>query len=382
MKTIKTITYALVFFAAGIFFSQYLSTQALVEGLPVQRADSELFIEVWNILEEHYPFEEPSSEEKVYAAISGLARSYDDPYTSFLPPVDAHYFNETVSGAFGGIGAEVTSESGYIVVISPLKESPAQKAGLQPGDVITTIDGTDAIGMPLNKAVSLMRGDTGTDVILEIVREDEPEQVTITITRDIVSIPVIETEAYDDTFVITLFNFNEESRNAFTAAIQEFSDSGKERLLLDLRNNPGGYLEAANYIASYFLPQGEVIVKEDSGKNSVDEKVYRSTGHELLQRRDFELGILVNRGSASASEILAIALQEHDKATILGETTYGKGSVQELIQLPQDTALKVTIAKWVSPDGTYLEGRGVIPDVVIDDILSEDEQLQEALASF
>lgn len=382
---IRSVILALVFFAGGAFFQQQISTAQVPDDIALHGEDMDLLWTVWNTLEQQYPFQEPTTQDKLYAAAKGVANSYGDDYTVFLPPRDTTYFNETVSGEFGGIGAEVSLDSGYLVIVAPLEGSPAQSAGLMPGDIIIEIDGEDIVGMSLNEAISLLRGKPKTEVKLTVARIDESETLEISVTRDIVIVPIVETDIIDDTFVIQLFNFNEDSRKAFTAAIREFKTSGKEHLLIDLRNNPGGYLEAATYIASYFLPQGKVIVREDSGLKKEQEQVYRSTGHDLLHGDDIDLGILVNYGSASASEILAGALQEHEKAVILGETTFGKGSVQELIQLPQKTALKVTIAKWVTPLGEYIDQKGIVPDIVIEretEPSSEDEQLKRAIKAF
>jgi carboxyl-terminal processing protease len=372
---------ALLIFAAGFAFSQAYTVVSVPQEVSAESEDLQLFWQVWNLLEEKYPFEEPSASEKFYGAIAGLARSYGDDYTTFLPPVEAEYFNDTVSGEFGGIGAEVDVSRGLLVIVAPLEDSPAQAAGLKAGDIILKVDDVDVVGMSIDEAVGYIRGEVGTPVTLNILREGQEEAQDITVVRQIVTIPIAETEIIDDTFVLSLFNFNEASREEFRKVIREFKRSGKEKLILDLRNNPGGYLEAAIDITSYFLPQGKVIVTEDFGSSSQDNEVYRSTGHELLEDYDFQMVILVNYGSASASEIVAAALLEHDKATVIGEPSFGKGSVQQLIQLAQDTSLKVTIARWLTPKGNQIDQDGIVPDIIVEEDFEteQDEQLLKAL---
>ena len=375
------IALGLSIFFLGFAISRAYSIVSVPDEVTAQQEDLELFWRVWNTLEGKYPFEEPTTQEKFYAAIEGLTRSYGDSYTSFLPPQEATFFNETVTGEFGGIGAEVNLVSGLMVIVSPLENSPAQEAGLMPGDIVTKINGEEIIGKTLTQATSLIRGEVGTDVTLTIVREGVDDTKDTTITRDIVTVPVIETKNIENVFVIALFNFNETSQDEFEKALKEFKKTDSERLLIDLRNNPGGYLEAATGISSYFLPQGKVIVKEDFGNSGREDYIYRSSGNSLLKDKEYDVAVLVNRGSASASEILAAALADHDVATIIGEQTFGKGSVQELIQLPNDTALKVTIARWLTPNGTVIQDEGIIPGLPVRDDATtiEDEQLLRAV---
>ena len=378
---ISRIIIALIIFVAGAAFSQAYTKVNVPQEVSAQSEDLELFWQVWNILEEKYPFDEPEISDKFYGAIAGLARSYGDDYTSFLPPAESEYFNDTVSGEFGGIGAEVDISSGLLVIVAPLKGSPSEAAGLKAGDIVLTIDDVDVVGMTIDEAVGLIRGEVGTPVSLGIIREGQDEAQEITVVRQIVTIPIAETQIIDDVFVISLFNFNEASREEFKKVITEFKESGKQKLILDLRNNPGGYLQAAIDIASYFMPQGKVIVTEDFGSSQVPTEIYRSSGHELLEDRAFDMVVLVNYGSASASEIVAAALLEHNIATVIGETTFGKGSVQELIQLPQNTSLKVTIARWLTPKGNQINEEGIVPDIIIEEDFDteQDEQLLRAL---
>lgn len=369
------------FFALG-FFSfygfNYLKQQQIKEH------DLGLFWQVWNLLEEKYPFEEPTENDKIHGAIAGLVDSYGDEYSTFFPPAKSEFFNQTISGEFGGIGVEIGIRAGYLTVIAPLKDSPGENAGLLPGDIVTEVDGVDIAGMTTDEAIALIRGEKGTEVVLSIRRFDSPEPLVISIIRDIVVVPVIDTDIKDDTFIISLYNFNEMSEEPFKEAVEEFKASDTNQLILDLRNNPGGFLTSAIDMASYFIEQGKVVVIEQSGLGEDSEYIFRSTGHELLQDTEFEMIVLINEGSASASEILAGALRDHNVARVAGERSYGKGSVQELIDLPQKTSLKVTISEWLTPNRDHISKVGIEPDVYIPFYpeTSEDTQLLETIELF
>lgn len=376
----RTIIFAIIFFTLGIAVQRYVP---VARGLSEteQQYDLSLFWKVWNLMESKYPFEAPTDQERLYGAIEGLVDSYNDDYTVFLPPTESKNFENTISGSFGGIGVEIEIIDGLLTVVAPLENSPAQKAGVKSGDVIVEVDKTKLDGLSFNETLQRIRGKVGTKVTLTIVRSGVDEKIDIPITRDIVKIPVTKTETIDDVFIIHLYNFNEESTQYFKDAINEFEKSGKKKLILDLRNNPGGFLSSAIDVASYFIPQGKTIVKEDFGRDDKPNVKYRSVGHKNISSKKINMIILVNKGSASASEIVAGALQEHKIATVIGETSFGKGSVQELIKLPGETSLKVTIAHWLTPNGNQITGKGVIPDIIVkqegDDRI--DEQLEKAL---
>lgn len=379
---IREIMLALVFFVMGYFSFNLLHSTPIIG---TENKDLALFWKVWSIMEEKYPFDEPNNQEKIYGAIEGLVASYGDEYSSFLPPVRSEFFTQTIAGEFGGAGMEIGVREGYLSVISPLKNSPAEKAGILPNDIITHIDGIDITGFSLDEAIGKIRGKVGTTVVLTIVRKGEMEPIEITVTREVVHIPIIETEEIDQTFIIHLYNFNESSDDAFEDALKKFKSSGKDQLLIDVRNNPGGYLGSAINIASYFLKQGDIVVREQHGEKESDQTIYRSRGYDLLKDQTFKTIVLINEGSASASEILAGALEENDIATIVGEASYGKGSVQELIPLPNDTSLKVTVAKWLTPQGNQISKVGIEPQILIsasEEDEEEDTQLTEALNVF
>lgn len=379
---LKNIAIAVLFFVLGFVLSDFASQK---ERYNSNNADLSLFWDVWNTMEEYYPFDEPENEDKVYSAIEGLVSSYDDEYSSFFPPVESEFFAQTIAGTFAGIGAEISIRNGFLSVVAPLKNSPAEKSGVKAGDIITHVDDIDISGDTLDRAIARIRGPIGTEVKLSIVRIDEvePEEIDIYINRDTVNIPVLETRQEEDIFIIHLYNFNSSAEEKFNEAILEFKESGLDKLILDVRNNPGGFLEASVDIASYFLPQGSVVLREKLGENKED-KIYRSKGNNLLQGLEFQTIILQNNGSASASEIIAGALRDNGIATIAGEQSFGKGSVQQLIGLPKNTALKVTVAKWLTPNNNQISEVGITPDFeILQDYDSlEDIQLQETLKLF
>ncbi len=378
-KYIIIIITAIIFFMIG-FYVNVIRVNKIENKTEVpNNEDFTLFWDVWRTLEEKYPFDEPDESDKRYDAIRGLVASYNDDYSIFFPPKKSQQFKETVVGKFGGAGMEVTKYKGYLVVISPLKGSPAEKAGFLPGDIIIKIGDTDTYGVDLNDLISLIRGDVGTIVNMTVIRDNNDGTIKLSLTRDIIKIPVLDTEIIDDTFVISLFNFNKESDNDFKKAILEFKKSGLKNLILDLRNNPGGYMSSAINIASYFIDQGNIIVKENFGDSGEKESIHRSKGFDDIRNIDYKLAVLINRGSASASEIVAGALQDNNRAIIIGEKSFGKGSVQELINMKEGTSLKVTIAKWFTPNGNQISRKGISPDVEMGEFKDSDDYFDKAI---
>lgn len=330
------------------------------------KADFSPFWKVWNTINEKYPgASEVSDQDKIYGAISGLVGSLNDPYSVFFAPDEAKSFQETIAGNFIGVGMEVGIKDRVLTVIAPLKDTPAYKAGIKAGDKILKIDKTITSELTIDKAIKLIRGEKGTTVVFTIFRNGEKEPQEITVVRDVINMPTLDTEVRPDgIFVIKLYSFSENSANLFRAAIKKFAESKSDRLLLDLRGNPGGYLSAAVDISSWFLPEGKPVVIEDSGKNS-KQKVFRSTGHNVFNDK-LKFVILIDGGSASASEIVSGAMQDHGIAKLVGSQSYGKGSVQEVTDVTSDTIFKVTIAKWLTPNGSSISKKGLTPDVRVD----------------
>lgn len=368
-------------YAAGHSTFPFSKTQAS------EQVDMTAFWKVWNALEENYvsasSTENISDEDKMYGAIAGLVDSLGDPYTMFFTPEEKEEFDETLTGTFSGVGMEVDVRDDVLTVVAPLKGSPSEKAGIMSGDRIIEIDGKTTQKMSSDEAVTLIRGPKGSVVTLRVVRKDETTPREIKITRDTIVVPTIETEQIGDVFVIRLYSFGANATNEFRQALRSFVSSNKKKLVLDLRGNPGGYLDAAVDISSWFLPAGKTVVSEDFGEGE-DPKVFRSKGYNVFGS-DLKMAVLIDGGSASASEIVAGALREHGVATLVGQQSFGKGSVQELIDITPTTALKVTIARWLTPNGTSISEGGLTPDHVVEFDAElyrekkEDNQLQKAI---
>ena len=309
--------------------------------------------------------EKADTQTRVYGAIAGMVASLGDPYTVFFPPVESKTFSEEIGGQIEGVGMEVDVRDGVLTVIAPVKDSPAYKAGIKAGDKILKIDEKSTEGLITEEAIKLIRGKKGTTVTLTLFREGAKEPLVISIVRDVINLPTVDTETKNGVFVIHLYTFSAISPNLFRDALREFYESGNNKLIIDLRGNPGGYLEAAQDMASWFLPAGAVIVKEDFRKES-DVQIFRSRGYNIFND-SLKLAILIDGGSASASEILAGALHDHGKATLIGTRSFGKGSVQELFEITDNpkTSLKVTIAKWLTPNGLSISHQGLTPDVEV-----------------
>ncbi len=326
------------------------------------------FWRVWNTLEgKHVGIRatstEPTDKEKIWGAIEGLAESYGDPYTVFLRPQEAKTFREDISGSFSGVGMEIGIRNNALTVIAPLKDTPAERAGIKTGDVIVAIDGVPTEGVSVDVAVQRIRGEKGTAVVLKMYRDGKTEDISVV--RDTVRVPTIEW-TYDrenDVFVISMYTFAAQADRAFTRALADFRGTGSKNLLIDLRGNPGGYLDSAVLLASHFIPKGEVVVIEDYGGNE-ERVLHRSKGTGGVPQGT-RTAILINQGSASASEILAGALQDYQIAKIIGEQSFGKGSVQELIDVAGGS-LKITIARWLTPLEQSISDGGLTPDITVE----------------
>lgn len=352
---------------------------------PDPEANLENLWKVWNVLNTRFVQTHgsttPTTQEKLWGALEGLTASFGDPYTVFMRPSDAKIFAEDIAGNFSGVGMEVGAKDGIITVIAPLKGTPAERAGIQSGDQIIAIDEKSTEGMSTDEAVKLIRGEKGTTVTFTMIRAGE--RVAISVVRDTIEVPTLETEVANTkgVFVISLYSFTANSGSLFNKALAEFRASGSRMLLIDLRGNPGGYLESAVSMASHFLPDGAAVVTEDY-KGHQENVVHRSRGTGGIPEGT-KVAILIDQGSASASEILAGALQDAGIATLIGTRSFGKGSVQELVNI-DGGSLKITVARWLTPSGRSISDGGLTADIQVehtkeDTAAGKDPQKERAI---
>ena len=392
-----TVLVAVVAFAGGLEFSSiHKSASAAVvsDAMPAD-VDFSTVWKAWHTIDEKFvpaavatstkiaSTTAESNQERVYGMISGLAASLNDPYTYFLPPVENQQFSDNMSGKFEGVGMEIAVKDQVLTVVTPLKGTPSERAGIKSGDQILKIDGESTENVDVDAAVKMIRGPKGSQVTLTVSRQGWTEPREIKVTRDVINVPIVTSEARKDgVFVISVATFTATAPDLFRNALREFIKSGDTKLVLDLRGNPGGYLDAAVDMASWFLPSGAVIVTEDYAGHATN-IIHRSSGYDVFNK-NLKMVILVNKGSASASEILADALRHYGVGKMVGTNTFGKGSVQELVTITPDTALKVTVARWLGPDGIQIPREGITPDVKVDvtddDIKSgKDPQMDKAV---
>jgi carboxyl-terminal processing protease len=339
-----------------------------------------LLREVWSLVNEEYYGELPSTDEQTYGAIRGMLNTLDDEYTSFTEPQIAEIRRADASGSFEGIGALVNmNEDGILQIVEPYEDSPAAKAGLRAGDLVLAVDGKSIEGYGIYEAIALIRGPEGTQVKLKIKRGDqEPFEVTITRARQ--DIRIVESEMLPDNIgYVSLYEFSSKATLRLEQAIQELLDQGASSLIFDLRGNPGGFLPQAVQVSDLFLPNGLILIERRSDGQEIE---YTSTDAGLAE--DIPLVVLVNGGSASASEIVAGAIQDRDRGVLIGETTFGKGSVQLLHTLSDGSELRVTVARWFTPNDRAIHGEGLEPDIVVpltaeDHEAGQDPQLDRAI---
>jgi len=377
-----------VVFGAGFYFGQAQQPALPPEGIinaelgKPQGLDFSLFWEAWRTLEENFVDQSKMDYQKMlYGAISGMVSSLKDPYTVYMPPEDAKVFKEDVSGEFQGVGMEIGIRQGELTVIAPLEGTPAQRAGLRAGDKIVKIDDTYTTDLTSDEAVKLIRGEKGTKVVLTIFREGWTQAKDFEITREVIEVPSLKWVMKEENIAyINLYQFSETATGAFNKAAAEILTSSASGIILDLRDNPGGYLEVAQDIAGWFLERGSLVTIEDFGGSALNQE-YRASGSGQLS--SYPLVVLMNQGSASGSEILAGALRDVRGVKLVGVQSFGKGSVQTLKEL-EEGSLKVTVAKWLTPNGTLIDKEGLKPDVEIEltenDIDEEkDPQLDKAI---
>jgi len=346
-----------------------------------ENVDFSIFWEVWRQAERNFlDRAEMDYQAMIYGAITGMVNSLGDPYTNFFEPEDAEEFEQELLGKYQGVGMVVGIKDKELIVISPFKGSPAERAGLKPGDNILKIENVYTTDISIEKAVELIKGPEGTKVKLLIEREGWENAKEIEIQRELIKIPTLEWEIKNENIaLIKIYQFNGILNSEFRKIVPEVLNSKADKIILDLRNNPGGYLETAQDIAGWFLEKGTVILLEDEGENK-EQKVYKSKGPATFS--SFPIVVLINSGSASASEILAGALRDQRGVQLVGETSFGKGSVQKPISLSDGSFLKVTIARWLTPSGHCIDEMGLEPDVAVEALEDETEkdlQLEKAI---
>lgn len=379
-----------LFLAAIVFGSFALGNyygKNQCEICPPEELNFSLFWEAYHKLQEKFVNkEEIDSQKIIYGAISGMVESLEDPYTIFLNPEDTKVFMEDVRGIFEGVGMEIGIREKQLTVIAPLEGTPAQEAGLRAGDKIIKINDVFTRGITVEKAVKMIRGPKGTAVSLTISRNGWTESKEFSIKRATIEVPSLKWELKDTSegssiAYLKLYQFSEKARTDFKKAAAEILASPAQKIILDLRNNPGGYLCVAQDIAGWFLEKGQIVVIEDFGEEEL-KKEYKASGPEKLL--SYPIVILINQGSASASEILAGALRDNRKILLIGENSYGKGSVQELENLKKGSSLKITVANWLTPTGLLITDQGLKPDIEVkmteeDYEEGKDPQLEKAI---
>ncbi len=342
--------------------------------------DFDLFWDTWELISERYVDQPVSQTQLLYGAIDGLVNSLEDPHSLFLTPEVNEDFLQELSGSFFGVGAEIAIKNKQLQIVAPLPDTPAERAGLRPGDLIFKIDEMETAGISIDYAVSKIRGQKGTSVVLTIYREGEDQAREITIVRDEIKITSVSWKMLEGNIAyIELRYFNGDTASEFKRMAKEIVTQNPDHIILDMRNNPGGFLDTAIQIASQFIEEG-TIVSEQSFDGVVVESP--AVGKALLA--GYPVTVLINEGSASASEIVAGALKDYNVATVIGMQSFGKGSVQTLYDLPDGSSVKLTIAKWLTPSGATIEGEGITPDIIVDLTLEDwnenkDPQLERAL---
>jgi len=346
-----------------------------------KEVDFGVFWEAWKMVEDEYTLEPLDYQKMVYGAVSGMVNSLGDPYTAFFTPEDREMFEQDMKGSFSGIGAEIGFKDKFLTIIAPLEDSPAQKAGVLAGDKILKVDEREIIGMNIDEAVSIIRGEKGTKVKLLISRNGLDELKEIEITRDVIKIETVEWELKNNKIAyIKISQFKEETAAEFNSQINNILVNDPAGIIVDLRNNPGGYVNILEDMAGRFLNKGDVIFTEDFGNGK--KEVYRAEGDNKF--KDIPVVILINEGSASASEIFAGALKDNNGAKLVGKKTFGKGLVQEMQNLKDGSALKITVARWLTPSGIDINKEGIKPDYEVEMTLEDyennkDPQLEKAM---
>lgn len=346
-----------------------------------ETVNMQIFWDTWNILNGKYV--DPhvlDSQEMIFGAVGGMVNALEDPYTGFMTPKENKEFQDSLEGTLEGIGAELTLRNGMITVISPLKGSPAKAAGLQPEDIIIEVDGEAASDMTFEQVVMKIRGEKGTAVVLTILRKTEQEPLDISIIRDQININSVDWEMKDGIAIIEVNQFGNGTRYEFSKAVNDILNQRPEGAILDLRYNGGGYLDGAVDIVSEFIEQGKVVTIKK--RNPEEDEVIYANGQARIT--SIPLVVLINKGSASASEIVAGAIQDSNRGYIIGEQSFGKGTVQEVENLIGGASLRITVAKWFTPNDNNISEVGITPDLIVERTTedfenNEDPQLDAAI---
>ncbi len=335
---------------------------------------SDILQAVWQLINDEYLYQEKvKADEAAYSAIEGMVQSLDDPYTTFLRPAKAQNFRSQIKGEVTGIGAQVEDKSGVLTIVTPLTGSPAERAGLLPGDEILAADGTSLTGIGFLEAVDRVRGPKGTSVRLRIRRGGS--EFDVSVQRDIVTVPEVEVKLMDGVGIVKLMQFGQATDTKLRGEMEKLQEKKPRGIILDLRNNPGGLEHAAGVVVSNFVPKGTVVTMIKSKDRNEEHR----TEEDQIIDANIPMVVLVNGGSASASEIVAGALQDLGRATIVGEKTFGKGTVQAVLQFSDLSSLKITIAQWLTPKGRAIDKVGIVPDVTVQYSTERDEQLLKAM---
>lgn len=358
--------------AAGGTLAGVIAATQIAGPLLAQQAESnasvyeqlDLFGDIFERIRAQY-VEEVEPGELIEAAIDGMLSSLD-PHSSYLSPDDAKQMQVQTRGEFGGLGIEVTQEEGFVKVVSPIDGTPADEAGIEAGDFITHVDGESVLGLTLDEAVDLMRGPVGSEIVITVVREGEAEPFDVSIIRDTIKLTAVRTRTQGETVVLRITTFNDQTYPNLKEGLEKEIEAkgGIENVngfVIDLRNNPGGLLTQAIRVSDAFLEEGEIV--STRGRKLTDGERYNATPGDLAQGKP--IVVLINGGSASASEIVAGALQDHRRAIVVGTKSFGKGSVQTVMRLRQDGAMRLTTARYYTPSGRSIQALGVSPDIIV-----------------
>jgi len=389
-KILKFLLFFIIFTSIGFLLGYYTSYQNYLKTPPVyiknfeneKNLDFSIFWETWKRAEEYFIDKDKIDPQKMlYGAIKGMVAALDDPYTQFFDPQETKDLEAEISGKYEGVGMEIGIKNNVVTVITPFPNTPAEKAGIRTGDQILKIDDTWTENLSLDEAARKIRGPKGTEVKLLIYRSGFQNPKEFILKRDEIKIPTLEVKELDNNIVLVrVYQFNEVLMEEFLKKLPQITQKNNPKIILDLRNNPGGLLQVAQQFASYFLKRGDIVTIEDGG--IFGRKELKSFGPGTLE--SYTTVILINQGSASAAEIVAGALRDNRSVKLIGEKTFGKGSVQSQIKLSDGSSLKVTIEKWYTPKGDLIDKKGLEPDIKVeftdkDYQDNKDPQLEKAI---